>query len=201
MKKKNSNKKALFIQRFGAYIIDILLIAVIASIISIPFINENKNEKLQTEAMEIVEKMQNSEITVKEYVEEYSSIYYKLARFSGIVTLITLLLDVLYFVVYQVYAKGQTIGKKIMKIKVVSEDGKLTTDQMIIRSLLANSILATIITFSFMLFIPKSVYFYCVSVVELIQYLSIFISVIMIMKRKDGKSIHDMLAHTKVVRV
>ena len=201
MKKKNSNKKALFIQRFGAFIIDILLITVIASIISIPFINENKNEKLQTEAMEIVEKMQNSEITVKEYVEEYSSIYYKLARFSGIVTLITLLLDVFYYVVYQVYAKGQTIGKKIMKIKVVSEDGELTTDQMIIRGLIANSILATIITFSFMLFIPKSVYFYCVSVVELIQYLSIFISVIMIMKRKDGKSIHDMLAHTKVVRV
>ncbi len=201
MKKKNSNNKALFIQRFGAYIIDILLITIIASIISTPFINETKNEKLQTEAMEIVEKMQNSEITLKEYVEDYSSIYYKLARFSGIVTLITLLLDVLYFVIYQVYAKGQTIGKKVMKIKVVSDEGELSTDQMIIRSLLANSILATIITFSFMLFIPKSVYFYCVSVVELIQYLSILISVIMIMRRKDGKSIHDMLAHTKVVRV
>lgn len=195
-----NKKKALLIQRLGAFIVDALIISLLASFIATPFIDEKKNESLQNEALQVVEKMQKNDISVKEYVEEYSTIFYKLARYSGIVTLITLLLDVFYYVIYQVYTKGQTIGKRLMKIRVVSDVGELTTDQMIIRSLIANSILVNIVSFVFMLFISKNMYFYSVAVVESIQYLIVMISVIMIMFRKDGKSIHDLLAHTKVIR-
>jgi uncharacterized RDD family membrane protein YckC len=56
-------------------------------------------------------------------------------------SLITILIEVLYFVVFQLYNGGQTFGKKITKIKVVSESNDLTMNQMIFRSLLSNYIL------------------------------------------------------------
>ena len=96
---------------------------------------------------------------------------------------------------------GQTLGKKIMNIKVVSEDGDLFMNQMLLRSMLSNFILMDIVSFMFMLFLPKYIYLYGVLGIEMIQYLFIIISAFFVMFRKDGRSIHDLLLHTKVVRV
>lgn len=133
-------------------------------------------------------------------MEEYANIYYKLARNSGIVSLITILFNVLYFIVYQIYAKGQTLGKKMLKIKVVSNDGELFMNQMIFRAFIANFILFDIINFGIMLFSPKSIYLYLTVFVEIIQWIIVIVSIIMVMNREDGCAVHDRLAHTMVVR-
>ena len=96
---------------------------------------------------------------------------------------------------------GQTIGKKIMKIQIVSTEGNLFMNQMILRSMLSNFILMDIISFVFMLFLPKSIFLYGLLGIEIIQYLLVIVSALLIMFRKDGRSIHDILLHTKVVRV
>ena len=87
-----------------------------------------------------------------------------------------------------------------MNIKLISDTGELFMNQMIYRSLLANFILVDIISFIFMLVSPKSVYFYGVGLSQFIQYVIVFISIFMIMFRKDGCAIHDKLAHTRVIR-
>ena len=143
--------------------------------------------------------MQN-EIDTEDFISKYVDIYYKLARDNGFVSLVSIFVGICYFVVYQTYNKGQTLGKKLLKIKVVSDDGDLFMNQMIMRSFLANFILINLISFLFMLFSDKYTYFYSSGVLELIQYIIVFISAIMIMFRKDGCSVHDLLVHTKVVR-
>ena len=95
---------------------------------------------------------------------------------------------------------GQTFGKKLIKIKIVSDQGDLFMNQMILRSMFSNFILMDIISFIFMLFVSKSYYLYGVFAIETIQYILVVISVLMIMFRKDGCSVHDLLVHTKVVR-
>ena len=147
-----------------------------------------------------MQKFQQNEVNTTEYLKEYADIYYKLSRNSGMISLITILFNVLYFVVYQIYAKGQTFGKKLLKIRVISKDGELFMNQMIFRAFIANFILFDIINFGVMLFSPKSIYLYLIVFVEIIQWVITIISIIMIMNRKDGCAIHDRLVHTVVVR-
>ena len=193
-------KKALFFQRFFAFLIDMLLLSFITSIITTPFVDSKKISSLNEKSVEITQKLQKNEIDSMTYLKQYSDIYYKIARSSGIISFVSLLLSVLYFVVFQIYEKGQTLGKKMLKIRVVSLDGDLFMNQMIFRSFIANFILFDIISFGVMLFSPKTVYLYIIIFVEMVQILITLISIIMIMNREDGSAVHDILAHTKVVR-
>lgn len=191
--------KASFTKRLLAYIIDLLVIYCVASLISTPFLNQSNSDKLAKEMIEVAEKYENREISSNEYFDRYSNISYKIARNTGIYSIVTILLEILYFVVLQIKMNGQTLGKKIMKLRVVSDTGSLDGNQMIFRSFIANFILLNIISFVFMLFCPKSVYFYGIAVFEFIQYAICVISIFMVLYSKSGLSIHDKIAHTKVV--
>ena len=199
-KEESEVKKALFLQRFLAFIIDMFLISFIASLITTPFIDTDKTAKLEKESVELMEHLQDENVDYQEYVDQYISVYYKLTRATGIDTIVSILFSVLYFVVYQVLAKGQTFGKKLMKIRVVSKEGDLSFNQMIFRSFLSNFILVNLLSFIFMLFASKRVYFYVSGCFLMIQYAIVLISAVMIMNRKNGEAIHDKIAHTMVIR-
>ena len=200
-KKKSSKEKAYFSQRLLAFIIDFCIITIVSSIITTPFINQEKTNKLSDESMTIIDNYVNGDIDINTYFDEFTTVSFKLAQNSGIQSLIVIVFNILYFVVYQVYSKGQTIGKKIMKIRVVSDDGDLLMNQMIFRSLISNFIFIDIVSFIFMLISKNSVYFYSVAILEIIQFIVAFVSIVMILNRKDGRAIHDKLVHTSVVRV
>ena len=193
-------KKALFIQRLGAYLIDTVLISFVVSLMASFFIDTSYLNELQEQVTEISQNYMSQEISIEEYTSQYVNLYYKTARASGITALITLLLNVSYFVVYQTRTNGQTIGKKLMKIRVVSNEGELFYNQMIFRSLISNSILLNLILFIFMLFSPKEIYFYASVIFGLIQYIIVFVSIFMILNKQDGCAIHDKIVHTKVLR-
>ena len=200
-KKEKKEEKALFIQRLFAFLLDVVLVSLVASLLVSPFLDTKTNSKYSEEATQIMENFTKGEITVQEYVEQYSVITYKIARNSGISSIVIIFLSVLYFVVFQIYNKGQTLGKRLAKIKIVSVEGELTMNQMIFRALLADFILLDIINFVFMLFSSKYVYFYGVTVFEVLQYLMVFASIIMVMFRSDGKAVHDKIVGTKVIKV
>ena len=192
-------KKGSFIRRIGAYIIDYVILVILISLISSPFVDTAKTKTIEKEANEIIEKYQSGEISSDEYIQRYSSVYYNLSRSTGVVTFFTIIIDVLYFIVFQLYNKGQTVGKVLLKIKVISEDGNLNMNQMIFRALIAYMILSNIINFALITFTSKSIYTGVSICISMIQYIVMFISVIMA-TTKDGRTIHDRLTHTRVVK-
>ena len=193
-------KKASFVKRLCAYVIDYLLIVVLVSLISTPFTDVKKTEEISKESNEIIEKYQNNEITVDEYIERYTAVYYNLNRTTGVMTFITIIFGILYFVVFQLYNKGQTLGKKLLRIRVISDDGDLSMNQMIFRSLIANTILLNIINFGLVTFVSKNIFMGASVAISMIQYIVMFISIILA-TREDGRTIHDRIAHTRVVKV
>ena len=192
-------KKGSFVRRLGAYIIDYVILVILISLISSPFVDSAKTRTIEKESNEIVEKYQTGEISADEYVQRYTSVYYNLSRTTGVVTFFTIIIDVLYFVVFQLYNKGQTIGKVLLKVKVISDDGNLSMNQMIFRALIAYMILSNIINFALITFASKSIYTGVSICISMIQYIVMFISVIMA-TTKDGRTIHDRLTHTRVVK-
>ena len=198
MKKKT--KKAYFVQRLIAFLIDILLVYTITSIVAMPFVDTKESKKVNEEINELLDQTTKQEITTREFADRNMDLSYRVARKNGIISLITLVMNILYFMVFQLYNKGQTIGKQIMKIRVKSDHGELTMNQMIFRAFIANSILLDLITFMFMLSNSRLVYFYGITTFGTIQYTITFVSIFMVLIRKDGRAIHDLLVKTRVVR-
>ncbi len=198
---KARGEKALFVQRFIAFLLDIFILSSIASLISYPFLDAKSIDKLNKNSSEVIEKYTTGEIDMDTYVDEVKGISYQLSQKQGVVSLVTLFLAVLYFIVYQYYNNGQTIGKKLMKIKVVSStDKEITMDSFIFRSLIVNSILVDMISFAIVIFGNETVYFYGVAICGIIKYTLLLICGFMVMWSKSGLGLHDRIAHTTVVK-
>lgn len=192
-------EKALFIQRLIAYIIDMIIISCISSVLSYPFINFDSFEKLQKEENKVLEKYTNQKIDFMVYFNDSMDIEYQKSKITGFSNIITITILVLYFIVYQIYNSGQTIGKKIMKIRIVkNEKGILTMNNMIVRELFNNSIFVNIFIAIIALF-GRNSYIYGSAVASIIQYAFIVITVFMIFMRKDGRGLSDFIGNTKVI--
>ena len=200
MEKSNAEEKALFLQRLLAFLIDLFIVTMLASIIAGPFLNNKKIESLNNKSVKLVEKYNKKKINLNEYIAEYTNITYDLARETGPTTIIELLLGIVFYIIIPLYNDGKSIGKMVMKIKIKSNDGELTANQLIFRSFIANSMLINIISLILLIFTSRSVYFYSLGLFLIIQYIITFISAFMIMFTKCGLTIHDKLVNTKVVK-
>lgn len=195
-------KKASFLERFIAHLIDIFLVSFVAVLLSYPFLDFKSIEKLDDSYTEVVEKALNDEIDIKVFTSESARVAYQLGAKQGITSILTLVIIVLYFVVYQFYNDGQTIGKKIMKIKVISSnENRLTMDNYIYRSMIINSLLINILIFILLLIGKDMIYFVGVGCLRFIDYLLIIISGIMIISSKSKRGLQDIIANTDVVKI
>ena len=200
-KKDDKSKKALFIQRLIAFLIDSAIVVFAASLLSTPFINSERITELNGKSIELMEKYKDNSISNNEYLAEYMNITYDIAKNEGVVSLISVVLGLVFFVVVPLYKNGQTIGKKLLRIKIISDTGELTSNQLIFRAFIANSILINLLSVILMMFLSKNNYFYCYGLFIIIQYLITALSVFLIICRKDGKAVHDLLVRTQVVKI
>lgn len=200
-KKDDKSKKALFIQRLIAFLIDSAIVVFAASLLSTPFINSERITELNGKSIELMENYKSGKISNNEYLAEYMNITYDTAKNEGIVSLISVILGLVVFVMIPLYKNGQSIGKRILRIKIVSDTGELTMNQLIFRSFVANSVLINLISVVLMLFLSKNSYFYCYGLFIIIQYVITAFSIFLIMCRKDGKAVHDLLVKTQVIRI
>lgn len=191
---------ALFIKRLGALIIDVLLLSLIANLVSGIFINEKDTKKLCNEEIQLLNDYSNNVIDSETLFENANSINYESSKLLIPYTIIYLFLSILYFVMYQKQSE-QTLGKKLLRIKIESEDDDLTMNQMVIRGLIINGILFNIIELSLLLFLPKALYLNAYSSIELVKYSLYIVIAFMVMFRKDRRGLHDIICHTKVVNV
>jgi len=198
---KNDTKNAVFLQRLVAYLIDAFIITMAISMIASLFVNSDAIQKINNELVDLINRLQNNDVSYLTYIKEVSVLELELAKQNGITTIVTLFVEILYFVVFQIYNSGQTIGKKIMKIKVISNNGELTMNQMIVRSLLINSVLLNMISLVAVTFINDPMqYLYVFGSFESIQYLFVIVTTLMVMFRKDHVSLHDMITNTRVIK-
>lgn len=201
MKKKNNESCKVVMPRFLAFIIDCFFISMLVSIFSYPFLDFDAIDILNQNFNQISTDYLNKVIDVDVYISSATSIFYRLARKQGMYSLMLIFFNILYFVVYQFYNKGQTIGKKLMKIKVVSYDSKeLSMDNYIFRTSIVNSIIIDMIIFAFVIFASEQVWFVGVGLIGAIEYIFLFICSFMIIFGKEGRGLHDLISNTKVVR-
>lgn len=188
-----------FFQRLGAYFIDILILSLLLGIVGygLPDNTEDVTDKMEV----LEEKLVNNEISPEDYLKEYYVLLYDVQSSSKLANGISLVLTVAYFVVFQALYNGQTLGKKLLKIKVVNNDNNpATMIQILVRSLFMLSIFSSLLGIVMLFILPKDIYIYSYLGVISIESLFIIISIMFILYRKDKRGLHDVIARTMVVK-
>ena len=192
--------KPVSYKRILAYLIDIFIVICIATILTmfIPVSKEYTNQMNELNA--VLEDYSSGDISETEYLEKFNDISYIVNKESVQVSIVSVVLSTIYFVVLAYYMNGQTFGKKIMKIQVVSANSKkLTMNNYLIRSLLVDSILMNTISIVTILFLEKSSYLKVYDATSTIFGAIYVVIFAMILFRQDGRGLHDLLANTKVI--
>ena len=199
--KKSPDIKAMFSQRVLAFLIDLVIISIITSLITMFVPVNDTATKLYEEQNRVLEGYVEGSISMEEYVNQMVDLSYDISRQTVIVSIVTIVISLLYYVVYPCYNNGQTFGKKLMKIKIKkTNDTELSMNDLLIRSMINNSILVNIINIVLVLFLNKNIYLTTSSLFSTIQYLVLIISLIMIAFTKNAQGLHDKVCKTEVVQ-
>lgn len=192
--------KVTFFERLGAYLIDIIIVSIILSFISLGFGNYTSNtEKLMSE---LDAKLMESTITPEEYLEEYQTLLYDYQKENVLQSGISVALTIAYYVVFQYMNKGQTIGKKALKLRVVDKDTKkpISILKGLLRSLVVLSILSGTLCILFLYLFNKDVYFILYSILLSIEGLFTLVTFFLVLYKKDGRGLHDLMTNTMVIK-
>lgn len=135
-----------------------------------------------------------------EYSNEEINYSYKLLRYSLVPTIINLMCILLYFVVFQFYFNGKTLGKKIMKLKVVSNnENKLNIVNYLIRCLIVNEVFINIISLICLITLSKNNFISYNKIIYVITYILEMVILFMMVFEKNNRGLHDYISNTKVI--
>ena len=190
--------KASFFKRLASYFIDMLFISMIVSVITTG-ISTTKQEKILEKQYEIIEKYGKEEITIKEYNKEIGLISYDLQKANIIPSTITLVLSIAYFIVFQYLNKGQTLGKKLLGLRVQEKRKPPKLKSIIVRTIITNNILSMFLGIVLVYTLNRNNYYSVYGVISTVESLFIFITAMFILYKKDKLGLHDIIAHTEVI--
>lgn len=193
-------EKANFFQRGMAILIDVFIVGVIVSIISAGF-STNKVDKLNKELTNLMDEYTSGEIDSIKYIDEYVDIMYDMNKANFNSNLVYLVVCIGYFLIFQYLNEGASIGKKLLRIRIVSNDGKnVNFIQMFIRTSIINEILPMAMMIILIMVSSGKVFFAFYGLINLIENLFIIICVFMVLYRKDKLALHDMMSKSMVIR-
>ncbi len=213
----------MILRRFSAYLIDIIIVTLVSTFLtSNSYINKDYKKYLDTydeyttyyddyvESRNKIEE-EKENITNEEYdqkIQELDTDYitnimdydYKLTKLSFVPNFINILCILLYFVVIQFYFGGITLGKKIMKLKVESNNGKnLTIFNYFVRCLVLNGVFFNIISMVYLLVLSKNSYFIYNELIYILNYITQLAIIFTCLFVKKNRGLHDIIANTVVV--
>ena len=174
-----------------------------------------KNYKASNEYYQILEKKyDDKKITKKEYDQilkdcesKYQKVYkeyfYQIKKYSVVTNVIYIVVILAYFVGFQLLTNGQTLGKKIMKLRVASiKDGqKPTALQYFIRALILYNTIFYLTDILIITFVSKASSYNVLYAFGMLQNVVEWIILFMIAMNQDGRGLHDYLASTIVLGV
>ena len=192
-----------FFKRLLAFILDILIVSLVVTLLSyIPFLNPNRDaySEKYNELVNVYEQVEKNEISQEEYNEAAIPISYELYRLNIPTILVDIVCSLLYFGVLPFFMDGQTIGKRLFQLRVVSANDKpLNIVNYLLRAVVLRNILISLALLAVIYFMDASNYYNVYQNVNLVGYIIMYINLFMIAMRQDNRGLHDFVANTKVV--
>lgn len=192
-------KNAGFGKRLLAYILDMIVISVVATFIMVFVPTENVDT---TKADTAMQSYIDGKISTHEYINEVSSTNYELEQSKIPDYIVSLALTFIYFVIVQYKLNGQTVGKKVLNIRVENnKKGNLSINSLIFRSLIINEIAFSMLHLVSIFIFNEGTFNMVSGILNMINLCLILICAVMVIANKDKRGLHDIIAGTKVVEL
>ncbi len=190
------------LKRIIAFVIDIVIVSLVVSLISLLPLDPYKDKYKDTyeKYNEVVQK--STEDEKNDYKDEIIELNYEVYKYRTYSSMFSATALILYFGVLPLVMNGQTLGKKIMKLRVVSNnEKKLNFWKYLIRIVILNNIWLSLINVGAVYVVSGVKFYYVTYVISMLSSLIYMLNLIMVMFRKDNRGLHDMVAGTKVILV
>lgn len=190
-------------RRLKAYIFDYLFIMILIVMVGqLKILNPYYDKYVEEydNYVNIVERIDvNKPMNIFSNIE-YINSYQKIMKYSVFVNVESIVCYLLYFVGFQKWNKGQTLGKKLFKIKIVDKNNNNPkTWQYLVRSgVLYNVFVSILLVISVFLLQGKS-FLMISTILNILGNALVYGCLIMCLLRKDGRGLHDLLSKTMVV--
>lgn len=190
------------LKRIIAFVIDIVIVSLVVSLINLlpldPY--KDKYKDAYEKYNEVVQK--STEDEKNDYKDEIIELNYEVYKYRTYSSMFSATALILYFGVLPLVMNGQTLGKKIMKLRVVSNnEKKLNFWKYLIRIVILNNIWLSLINVGAVYVVSGIKFYYVTYVISMLSSLIYMLNLIMVMFRKDNRGLHDMVAGTKVILV
>lgn len=199
MNMERKMKMSKFKERAFAYIIDMIIVSLTFSIITIFFNTSSNYKKLNQELNDVTNEFVNEEINFDTYIHKQADINHDMDKEIIMFNVLNGFLLVGYFVILPYYCSGQTVGKRVMGINIISNEGALTFNQLIIRALIIDGLGSLIILLSLVYILTGFPYYIVNMLLNVLETILTIISIIFIIKRPDHRAVHDLISGTKVI--
>ena len=189
-------------KRIIAFVIDIVIVSLVVCLINLlpldPY--KDKYKDAYEKYNEVVQK--STEDEKNDYKDEIIELNYEVYKYRTYSSMFSATALILYFGVLPLVMNGQTLGKKIMKLRVVSNnEKKLNFWKYLIRIVILNNIWLSLINVGAVYVVSGVKFYYVTYVISMLSSLIYMLNLIMVMFRKDNRGLHDMVAGTKVILV
>ena len=201
-------------KRAISYFVDFLIISLIITLLSnIKALNPKYNEynKAYTKYVDLYNDVLNNESKLTDMDDEMKTVMFEVSYYGISYTIIEFSVILLYFTMFPFLFGGQTIGKKLLKLKIsgTNEEDKVSFIRYFIRALIYPIFSSglfycaiTLIGNLLGLVIFKDNHFITINKIFVVAGLVWgYIDTIYGLSRQDGKSIHDLVTKTQVVPV
>ena len=190
------------LKRIIAFVIDIVIVSLVVSLINLlpldPY--KDKYKDAYEKYNEVVQK--STEDEKNDYKDEIIELNYEVYKYRTYSSMFSATALILYFGVLPLVMNGQTLGKKIMKLRVISNnEKKLNFWKYLIRIVILNNIWLSLINIGEVYVVSGVKFYYVTYVISMLSSLIYMLNLIMVMFRKDNRGLHDMVAGTKVIEV
>lgn len=203
--------------RISAFLLDILFVMLLTTLIAnVDYLNpyldkvNSSYEAYSNAYVELAENLNNKDQEkIVELTENLKSKMYNYEKTNTFYILYYLIFVFIYFVIFQWWNKGQTLGKKFFKLRVVNDEGvNPNFIQYIIRTVFNGSslifgvhIMLLIRVVLLLVGANVNVYYMTYTVTQLISYVFEFVFIMILLFNNNGKSLNDLIACTKVISV
>ena len=188
-------------KRMVAYVIDVIIVYLIANMIYMIAFKEDyeKYVKKSEDYLEVVKENANN---AKINTDELNKKSYEVLKDGESNQIINLSVEIIYFIFLQYFLKGQTPGKKLLKIKIKSTEGKdLNATFFVLREVILFNVLTRLIDLVFLISANMNTYLIVNNITSKINMIVTLAIIGTVILRKDEKGIHDIICKTEVVKV
>ena len=200
-------KKMYFTQRLMAYLIDFFIVYLVISLFTgVANMLVPTSEKVSKSEKELLEKYEEllknpDNSNAEQFLDEQKENIYVIGRYGVPSLIIGIIVNIGYFGAFQFMNKGQTLGKKFVKIKIEENnpDKKFTYVKSVIRAGLTYAVISDGLYVLIYLFLKPSNFMVPYAIVSMIAFLFKVTTICMIAFRKDGRGLPDFIAGTNVV--